>query len=77
VGELLVLAPFGVSPWCHKVDLTEDGRLVLMWRNDAGGRVRTFTNEETVNLLHFLQSHKDEIESGGKPFDSDSSGGLN
>ena len=48
------LAPSGISPWRHRVELDEHGALVLFWQYGGDEYVRTFTREETRNLLDFL-----------------------
>lgn len=64
--KLTPLAPSGVSPWHHRA-MVEDGRLVLYWNGShdspyAGqDAIRTFTGEETQNLLDLLYNHRDEI----------------
>jgi hypothetical protein len=56
----------GGSPWDHSVALYE-GKLALYWKQvnletkEQETFIRTFTNDETVDLLEFLYQHRDEI----------------
>jgi hypothetical protein len=59
-SEMKRLAPSGVSPWNHQVDL-DNGCLALYWKKGKEEEIRTFTLEETVNLLEFLHQHRHEI----------------
>ncbi len=61
-----ILAPSGISPWEHRIELTEEGTLCLWWATQHSASThhhcRLFTKEETQNLLHFLEAWKGEIE---------------
>lgn len=59
-SEMKPLAPSGISPWAHKVDI-DGGCLVLYWKKGKDEAVRAFTLEETVTLLEFLGQHRSEI----------------
>lgn len=55
-----VLAPSGVSPWDHKGAVVE-GKLTLYWKQGGREVIRTFTREETANLLNLLYDERSEI----------------
>jgi hypothetical protein len=58
--EIRDLAESGVSPWGHRAQIV-NGSLVLYWRQKGKEMIRTFTKEETENMLHLLYDNRDEI----------------
>lgn len=61
------LTPGRISPWDHRVSLV-NGFLTL-YRNGSSAssypgedEIITFSHEETTNLLHYLCTHREEIE---------------
>lgn len=46
------------------IAMTDDNRLAFHWCHEKDHITRVFTNEETLNVLRFMQQHAHEIEQG-------------
>ena len=56
------LAPSGISPFDHRVSISESGSFFIEWTGRQKQYTLTFTPEETYHLLQFLLAHREQIE---------------